>query len=374
MSRVTPSSPGGGQADPRPATSGAPASGGPASGAAINRAATNGAAGAGPRSWRVRQLGPPGEALRLEHVPARAPGPGEARVEIGAVGLNFPDLLLCAGRYQERPPLPFSPGYEAAGIVAEAGDGAAVAPGQHVVVVPELPDGALQESVTVPDTQLYPVPESMPVTAAAALHIAYQTAHVALHHRAGLQAGETLLVTGAAGGVGSAAVQLGVAAGATVIAAVTGPAKAEAGRRMGASLVIDLADEPDPVARVRAATGGRGAGVILDVVGGDTFGWARRCVAFEGRVVLVGFTGGTIGQVPANHVLLRNYSVLGLHLAMYRRENPALLRSVHATLVRMFASGEISPLIYRELPFGQAPAALELLSGREVIGRVVLRC
>jgi NADPH:quinone reductase len=330
--------------------------------------------GVDPRSWQVHRLGPPREALRLDAVPARPPGPGEARVEIGAVGLNFPDLLLCAGRYQERPPLPFAPGYEAAGVVAEAGDGAAVAPGQHVVVVPELPDGALQQSITVPDSQLYLVPESMPVTAAAALHIAYQTAYVALHHRAGLRAGDTLLVTGAAGGVGSAAVQLGLATGCPVIAAVTGTAKAEACRRMGASLVIDLAAEPDPVARVRAATGGRGAGVILDVVGGDTFDWARRCVAFEGRIVLVGFTGGTIGQVPANHVLLRNYSVLGLHLAAYRRENPALLRSVHGTLVGLFTDGAISPLIYRELPFDQAPAALELLSGREVIGRVVLRC
>jgi NADPH2:quinone reductase len=329
---------------------------------------------AAPRSWRVRQLGTPREALRLEPGPARSPGPGEARVEVGAVGLNFPDLLLCAGRYQERPPLPFSPGFEAAGVVAEAGDGSALTPGQRVVVVPELPNGALQQSITVPGAQLYPVPESMPVTAAAALHIAYQTAHVALHHRAGLRAGETVLVTGAAGGVGSATVQLARAAGCAVIAAVTGPAKAAACRRMGAGLVVDLAAEPDPVARVRAETGGRGADVIVDVVGGETFGWARRCVAFEGRIVLVGFTGGAIGQVPANHVLLRNYSVLGLHLAAYRRENPALLRAVHDTLVAMCSGGLISPQIYRELPFGQAPAGLELLAGREVVGRVVLRC
>ena len=299
--------------------------------------------GAAPRSWRVRQLGTPREALRLEAAAARPPGPGEARVEVGAVGLNFPDLLLCAGRYQERPPLPFSPGFEAAGVVAEAGDGTALRPGQQVVVVPELPNGALQQSITVPDAQLYPVPEAMPVSAAAALHIAYQTAYVALHHRAGLRAGDTVLVTGAAGGVGSAAVQLGRAAGCAVIGAVTGPGKAAACRRMGAGLVIDLADEPDPVARVRAETGGRGADVIIDVVGGETFGWARRCVAFEGRIVLVGFTGGVLGQVPANHVLLRNYSVLGLHLAAYRRENPALLRTVHDTLVGMCAEGADQP-------------------------------
>ena len=212
------------------------------------------------------------------------------------------------------------------------------------------------------------------MTAAAALHIAYQTAYVALHHRARLRAGDTLLVTGAAGGVGSAAVQLGLAAGCSVIAAVTGPAKAAACRRMGAGLVIDLAGEPDPAARVRAAAGGRGADVVLDVVGADAFDWARRCVAFEGRIVVLGFTGGAIGQLPANHVLLRNYSVLGLHLAAYRRENPALLRGTHDTLVRMYADGLISPPVYRELRFGEAPAGLDLLSGRAVIGRVVLRC
>ena len=164
------------------------------------RSGTTAAPRAAARSWRVRQLGAPRQALRLEAFPARPPGPGEARVEVGAVGLNFPDLLLCAGRYQECPPLPFSPGFEAAGVVAEAGDGTALTPGQRVVVVPELPNGALQQSLTVPGDQLYPVPESMPVTAAAVLHIAYQTAYVALHHRAGLRAGDTVLVTGAAGG------------------------------------------------------------------------------------------------------------------------------------------------------------------------------
>jgi len=312
-----------------------------------------------PRSWRVRQLGPPEEALRLEPGLAREPGPGEARVEIGAVGLNFPDLLLCAGRYQQRPELPFSPGFEAAGVVAEAGPDAAVAPGQPVLVVPELPNGALQESITVPVAELYPVPGSMPVAEAAALHIAYQTAYVAMHHRTQLRAGDTLLVTGAAGG--------------RVIAAVTGPAKAAACRRMGADLVIDLAGEPDPAGRVRAATGGRGAELVIDVVGGTTFDWARRAVAFGGSIVVTGFTSGTINEMRTNHVLLRNYSVVGLHLVRYRQEDPALLRAVHDKLIALWSAGSIAPQIYRELPFDQAPAGLSLLSGREAIGRVVLR-
>jgi NADPH2:quinone reductase len=334
----------------------------------------DGAADHLPQSWRVRRLGTPRQALRLEPGPPRAPGPGEARVAVGAVGLNFPDLLVCAGRYQERPELPFSPGFEAAGVVAEAGPGAGVAPGQQVLVVPELPNGALQESITVPAAQLYPVPDTMPVTVAAALHIAYQTAHVALHHRAGLRAGETVLVTGAAGGVGSAALQLARAAGNVVIAAVTGPRKADACRRMGADLVIDTGGEPDPAARVRAATAGNGADVVVDVVGGAAFDWARRCVAFEGRVVVVGFSSGAIGEARANHVLLRNYSLVGLHLAAYRRQNPALLRSVHDALLGLWAEGSIMPLIYREIPFRQAPAGLALVKEREAIGRVVLRC
>jgi NADPH2:quinone reductase len=326
------------------------------------------------RSWRVRSLGPPREALRLEEAQPRPPGPGEVRVAVGAVGLNFPDLLLCAGRYQERPELPFSPGYEAAGTVAAAGDETELEPGQRVLIVPELPNGSLQESITLPASHVYPVPAAMPLADAAVLHIAYQTAYVALHHRAGLRAGEMVLITGAAGGVGTAAVQLTVAAGARVIAVVTGPVKAAAARQLGAHEVIDLSSSTDPVGQVRAVTGGRGANVIVDVVGGEAFSWVRRCVAFEGRVVLTGFTSGAFGEIAANHVLLRNYSVVGLHLALYRRENPALLRDVHEQLLGLYEAGAIRPQLYRELPFDQAPAGLDLLASREVIGRVVLSC
>jgi NADPH2:quinone reductase len=323
------------------------------------------------RAWRVHRLGRPSHALRLDEVLDRDPGPGEALVDVQAIGLNFPDLLLCAGGYQERPALPFVPGYEAAGVVRAVGPGSAFAPGDAVIVVPELPQGAMQERLTAPDAQLFAVPAGLDARVAAALHIAYATAHVALHHRAGLRPGETVLVTGAAGGVGLAAVQLAAAAGARVIATAGGDAKRDACVRAGAELAVET-DDPDLVEVVRAATDGRGADVIVDVVGGEPFERVRRCIAFEGRVVLVGFTAGTIPAVRANHVLLRNYSVVGLHLALYRTRAPELLRAVHGELLALLSAGRIAPSIHTALPFAQAPRALELIADRSVIGRVVL--
>lgn len=323
------------------------------------------------RSWRVHRLGTPAEALRLDGVEARPPGPGEARVAVGAIGLNFPDLLVCAGHYQERPEPPFSPGFEAAGTVVEVGPGAPVAVGQQVTVVPELPDGAFQETLTAPGDQLYPVPASMPVTVAAVLHVAYQTAHVALHHRARLRAGDTLVVTGAAGGVGMAAVQLGRAAGARVVAVVTGAAKVAACLAWGADVVVDL-EQGGLLGQLRAAVGPGGADVVVDNVGGGAFDDLRRVVAFEGRLVVVGFTAGGVGTVAANHVLLRNYSVVGLHLARYRREDPELLRRVHAELVGLWERGVIEPAIHRILPFEEAVDGLAMIARRQTIGRVVL--
>lgn len=325
------------------------------------------------RAWQVHRLGTPREALRLDSVPPRPPGAGEARVRVAAVGLNFPDLLICAGRYQERPPLPFSPGYEASGTVVEVGPGSAARPGQRVVVIPELPDGAMRESLTVPDEQLYPLPDGADLTTAAVLHIASVTAHLALHHRAGVRHGETVVVTGATGGVGSAVVQLARLAGARVVGVVTGAHKAAACRELGADAVVDLADDPDVVAQLRAMTDGRGADVVVDNVGGAAFDALRRATAFEGRIVTVGFTAGTIPSVPLNHVLLKNYAVLGLHAGAYRRENPRLLRATHAEVADLWAAGSLTPRVHRELAFDDAVAALELLASRSVIGRVVLR-
>jgi NADPH:quinone reductase len=324
------------------------------------------------RAWRVQRHGTPAEALELDVVDVPEPGPGEATVAIEAVGLNFPDLLLCAGRHQESPPLPFVPGYEAAGVVRAVGPGCSVAPGDRVIVVPELTSGAYRELTTVPETEIFPSPAGIDPIIAATLHIAGVTAHAALHHRAGLRAGEWVLVTGTAGGVGSAAIGLARAAGAHVVALATGAAKAAACREMGADVVVDLAEPHDLPAVVRGATDGRGADVVVENVGGALFDRVRRCVAFEGRIVIVGFTSGVVPEVPVNHVLLRNHAVVGLHIAAYRRERPALVRAIHAEVADLCARGVVVPRLSRVLPFDRAPAALELLARREAVGRIAL--
>lgn len=325
----------------------------------------------------MRQLGAPADALRWEDVAVRPPGDGEVRVAVEAAGCNFADLLVCAGKYQQRPPLPFVPGFEGAGTVVEAGPGAGVAEGERVIVVAELPEGTFQEELTVPASYVLPVPGDVEPETAAVLHIAYATAHAALHRRARLAPGETVLATGAAGGVGSAVVQLARAAGHRVVGVVRGARKAVAARQFGASDVIDLdaldGGEGALAARVRALTDGRGADVVVDVAGGGAFEELRRAVAFEGRLVVVGFAAGAIPSVPANHLLLRNYSVVGLYLGRYRTEDPSYLRDVHDELVALVRRGAIAPAIHAALPMDRAPDALRLLSAREVVGRVVLR-
>lgn len=314
------------------------------------------------RAWQVHALGEPRDVLSLDDIAEPVVGPGEVLVDVDAVALNFPDVLMCRGQYQERPPLPFTPGLELAGR----------ANGQRVIAAPPLPRGGLTERVAVPARDVFPIPDSLGDVAAAALMITYQTGWVGLHRRAQLRAGETLLVHAGAGGVGSAAIQLGKAAGARVLATAGGPRKTEVCRQLGADVVIDyLAD--DFVAAVKDATGGRGADVIYDPVGGDVFDRSRRCVAFEGRIVIVGFTGGRLADAPTNHALLKNYAVVGLHWGLYRTMEPALIPRVHAELIALHGAGLIAPLVAEELRLSEAPAALERLSDRSTVGKVVLR-
>jgi NADPH:quinone reductase len=323
------------------------------------------------KAWRVHELGDPTRVLTLQDVPDPEPGPGEVLVRVTAAALNFPDVLLCAGLYQEKPPLPFTPGLEVCGEVVRAGAGAAHAPGDRVYGAPGLPRGGLAEYAVLPAAETFAVPEGMSDAQAAGLYITYQTAYVGLHRRAGLRAGETLLVHAGAGGVGSAAIQVGVAAGARVIAAAGGPEKVEVCRTLGAHEAIDYTAE-DLVARVKELTGGAGADVVWDPFGGEVFDASRRCIAFEGRLVVVGFASGTIPQVPAGHVLVKNYSVVGLHWGLYRRHDPPEVRRTAGELAALWRAGRIAPLVGAELPFDQAPQALGRLATRGTVGKVVL--
>jgi NADPH2:quinone reductase len=314
------------------------------------------------RAWRVHGLGDP-SAMTLDDVPVPTPGEGQLLVKVRAAALNFPDVLMAAGLYQVRPPLPYVPGIELCGEV----DGT----GQRVLGAPSGGSGAFADFALMDADRAWPVPEGMPDEKAAALYITYQTGHVGLHRRAHLQAGEWLLVHAGAGGVGSAAIQLGKAAGAHVIATAGGPDKVEVCRDLGADHVVDYTTE-DFVPVVKEVTGGHGADVVYDPVGGDVFDRSRTCIAFEGRLVVVGFTSGRIPEAPANHLLIKNYSVVGLHWGLYGTHEPAVFGVVHEELTRLYEDGRIDPLVSRVLPLEGAPDGLAALASRGTVGKVVL--
>ncbi|MGY1633686.1 NADPH:quinone oxidoreductase family protein [Geodermatophilus sp. SYSU D01186] len=315
------------------------------------------------RAWRVRELGSPSSVLRLEDVEQPTPGDGQVLVRVRAAALNFPDILMVQGKYQERPPLPFTPGVELCGEVVDTG--------QRVIGGPSGGPGAFAEYALMDADGVWPVPEGMSDEKAAALYLTYQTGHVGLHRRAHLQPGEWLLVHAGAGGVGSAAIQLGKAAGAKVIATAGGARKVEVCRELGADHVVDYTGE-DFVAVVKEVTGGHGADVVYDPVGGDVFDRSRKCIAFEGRLVVVGFTSGRIPEAPANHALVKNYSVVGLHWGLYRTQEPSLIASTHQALTELVQSGQVDPLLGDVLPLDQAPQALARLADRGTVGKVVL--
>ncbi|AUG76372.1 alcohol dehydrogenase [Kitasatospora sp. MMS16-BH015] len=316
------------------------------------------------RAWQVGELGEPREVLRLhEDVPQPEPGEGQVLVRVRAAAVNFPDALLTRGHYQLRPPLPFTPGLELCGEV--------VGTGQRVIGTPVLPAGAYAEYALMAADNLFPAPESLDDAEAAALHIGYQTAWFALHRRARIRAGETLLVHAAAGGVGSAAVQLGKAAGATVIGVVGGAEKAAVARELGADVVIDRRSA-DFVAAVKEATGGRGADVVFDPVGGDAYTGSAKCVAFEGRIVVVGFAGGSIPAPPLNHALVKNYSILGLHWGLYVTKDPAAVREAHAELTALAAKGVVRPLVSERVPFEEVADAVARVAEGRTTGRLVI--
>jgi NADPH2:quinone reductase len=315
------------------------------------------------RAWRVHELGDPSKVMSLDEVDQPTPGEGQVLVKVRAAALNFPDVLMAMGMYQEKPPLPYTPGIELCGEI--------VGTGQRVIGSPAGGPGAFAEYALMDADAVWPAPEGLSDEKAASLYLTYQTGYVGLHRRANLQAGEWLLVHAGAGGVGTAAIQLGKAVGAKVIATAGGPRKVEVCRELGADHVIDYTAE-DFVPIVKEITGGHGADVVYDPVGGDVFDKSRKCIAFEGRIVVVGFTSGRIPEAPANHLLVKNYSVVGLHWGLYRKYDPAVFARTHEELVRLWAKGDIDPLVSQALPLAEAPQALKALAERSTVGKVVL--
>lgn len=314
------------------------------------------------QAWQVHEIGEPSEVMRLEDVERPTPGDGQVLLKVRAANINFPDALMCRGQYQVRPPLPFTPGVE---ICGETEDG------RRVIANPSLPYGGFAEYAVADAAAMLPAPEALDDAEAAALHIGYQTGWFGLHRRARLEAGETLLVHAAAGGVGSAAVQLGKAAGAKVIGVVGGADKAAVARELGCDVVVDRRAE-DVVAAVKEATGGRGADVIYDPVGGDAYTQSTKVVAFEGRIVVVGFASGSIPSPGLNHALVKNYSILGLHWGLYNTKDPKLVLRCHEELTELAARGGIKPLVSERVPLSGAAAAVQRVADGVTTGRVAV--
>jgi NADPH2:quinone reductase len=324
------------------------------------------------RAWQVHQFGELRDALTLtDDVPDPEPGPGQVFVRVLAAPANFPDVLMCQGTYQVKPPLPFTPGVELCGEVVALGPGVTgLEPGQRVVGVSAMPAGSFGEVAIMDAAAAFPAPERFDDAEASAFYISYQTGWFGLHRRARLAPGETLLVHAAAGGVGSAAVQLGKAAGARVIGVVGGAEKAAAARALGADVVIDRYTQ-DFVAVVKEVTEGHGADVIYDPVGGDAYDRSTKCVAFEGRILIIGFAGGRIPTPALNHALVKNYSIVGLHWGLYQSKNPQLIKDCHAQLTKMVADGAIRPLVSERLGLDEVPAGVQRLADGGTVGRVV---
>lgn len=310
------------------------------------------------------------DKLVVEDVPAPPMRPGAVRVKIEAAGINFADLLLVSGQYQEKPPLPFTPGSEAGGVIGEIGDGVTnLKIGDRVMAL--TGGGAFAEEVVVDAPRIYPISNKMDFAEAACFPIVYGTSHGALEWRARLQPGEWLLVHGAAGGVGLTAVEIGKAMGARVIACASSPEKLEIARQHGANHLIDYSRE-DLRERVKAITGGRGADVIYDPVGGDVFDASLRSIAWGGRIIIIGFASGRIPQVPANIALVKNIDVIGLYWGSYQKHKPELVRQSFAKLFGWFDEGKLKPHISHKFDLREVAQAMNLLRERKSTGKVVL--
>ena len=325
------------------------------------------------KAWVVRQLGGP-DVMAFEDVPDSPRDENAVRIAVRASAINFPDALMVAGTYQYKPDLPFIPGAEISGDVIAAPASSSLKKGDRVMAM--VTSGGLNQGGYSQVTDARPqvvmrLPDAMPYEDAAGFMLVFQTGWFGLHRRAHLQAGETLLVHAGAGGVGSAAIQLGKAAGATVIATAGSDEKVEITQKLGADHSINYKTQ-DFAEEVKELTQGRGADVIYDPVGGDVYDRSTKCIAFEGRIVIVGFTSGRIAQAATNHVLVKNYSVVGLHWGLYNQRAPELIPDATRSLLDLYKAGTIKPYISATLPLAEAPRALAMVAGGKSTGKVIL--
>ncbi|HVU89979.1 MAG TPA: NADPH:quinone oxidoreductase family protein [Pirellulales bacterium] len=309
--------------------------------------------------------------LALEDVPRPEPRQGEVLIKVHTAALNFPDVLMIQGLYQVKPPLPFTPGFELAGTVEAVGPAVTdFAPGTRVLAQCDL--GAFAEFALAPAHSVRPVPAGLNDDEAAAFPLVYQTSYFGLIYRGQLAPGESVLVHSAAGGVGLAAVQIARAFGAgKIIGTVGSDDKRDAVLAAGADVALNYQAE-NFVDAVKEATGGRGADVIYDPVGGDVSEQSTRCIAFEGRLVIIGFTSGKFPTFKGNHILVKNYSVVGLHWGFYRQMNPAKIEQGWRDLMNLFETGKLKPVIAARYPVAQVAQAMNHLTSRRAIGKIVL--
>jgi len=321
------------------------------------------------RAVLCKAYGPP-ESLVVDEVSSPEPGRGEVRVSVHAAGLNFPDTLMIAGTYQFKPPFPFSPGMECAGVIDAVGpDVSTVQPGDRVMAMTGT--GAFAEEVVTNEMSVMRIPDAMTFEEAAGFPVTYGTTMHALIDRGRLGEGQSLLVFGAAGGVGLNAVELGALLGASVIACASSEEKLAVARTYGAHHGIDYSKESIKD-RVKEITGGKGADVIYDPVGGDAFDQALRCIAWDGRLLVIGFASGRIPSAPANLVLLKQCSIVGVFWGAWAQRDPHANRANFEQMFRWFEEGKIHPHVSATFPLDGVPEAMKALLSRSTTGKVVV--
>lgn len=320
------------------------------------------------KAWVVRQWCAP-EEMEFTDIPVPTPGSSQVLVRVEAAALNFLDTLMIQGLYQVKPLLPFTPGVEIAGTIVEAGDGSRFRPGERVLG--NINYGGFAEYALIDDIKTVPIPVSMTSVEGASFPTAFPTSFSALRHSANMQPGETVLIHAGAGGVGLAAIQLAKAWGGRVVATAGGPEKTAICRAHGADLAIDYLNEPW-VEKVKEFTAGRGADVIYDSVGGDITDHSLKCLAWCGRLLIVGFAGGRIPAIPANRLLLKSASAIGILWGERRNRDPQLAKATFDELFAMYDRGQIKPVVCKEYAMTDAPQALRDLGNRRTHGKVVL--